>query len=72
MLAWGRKQNIAPMSKQRQSRVRLQKQDVLLAGETAADIILAMNFSYLTFKTREQLRAYFTPPPAPGWRTTAS
>ncbi len=60
VLAWGRKQNIAPMSKQRQSRVRLQKQDVLLAGETAADIILAMNFSYLTFKTREQLRAYFT------------
>lgn len=59
VLAWGRRKNIARLNQQRRARVKLLKQDVLLAGETAADIILAMNFSYLTFKTRDQLRAYF-------------
>jgi len=59
VLAWGRRENIAKMSAQRQSRVELVEQDVLTAGDTAADIIVAMNFSYLIFKTRPQLRAYF-------------
>ena len=60
VLAWGRRENLAKLSKNRQSRVQLLKQDVLTAGETAADIILAMNFSYLAFKTRDQLRNYFS------------
>ena len=60
VLDWGRRKNVAKLDDHQQSRVRLLQQDVLQAGETAADIILAMNFSYLTFKTQEQLRGYFT------------
>jgi len=59
VLAWGRRENIAKMSKQRQARVELLEQDVLTAGATDVDIIVAMNFSYLIFKTRAQLRDYF-------------
>ncbi len=60
VLAWGRAHNVAKLSRQRQSRIQLLQQNVLEAGQTEVDIILAMNFSYLTFKTRDQLRAYFS------------
>ncbi len=59
VLEWGRRENVAKMSKQRQERVQLLEGDVLQAGATDADIILAMNFSYLIFKTRDRLRDYF-------------
>ena len=50
------------MSENRQERVQLLERDVLQVDptESAADIILAMNFSYLIFKTRDRLRAYFS------------
>ncbi len=62
VLAWGRRENIAKMSENRQERVQLLERDVLQVDptESAADIILAMNFSYLIFKTRDRLRAYFS------------
>lgn len=62
VLAWGRRENIAKMSANRQQRVQLLERDVLQVDptESAADIILAMNFSYLIFKTRDRLRAYFS------------
>ena len=62
VLAWGRRENIAKMSENRQERVQLLERDVLQVDPTeeAADIILAMNFSYLIFKTRDRLRAYFS------------
>ncbi len=60
VLDWGRKENIAKLNADQQSRVQLMQQDVLEADNTGADIILAMNFSYQLLKTREQLRAYFS------------
>lgn len=59
VLDWGRRKNVTKLDDHQQSRVQLVQQDVLEAGNTAADIILAMNFSYQLFKTRDQLRAYF-------------
>ncbi|MGI9310022.1 MAG: class I SAM-dependent methyltransferase, partial [bacterium] len=59
VLDWGRRNNVAKLSKAQQARVRLVQQDVLRGDVDAADIIVAMNFSYQLFKTRDQLRAYF-------------
>ena len=59
VLDWGRKNNLAKLKAKQQTRVKLVEQDVLDAHQSTADIILAMNFSYQIFKTRDQLRAYF-------------
>lgn len=60
VLDWGRQHNIAKLKPDQQSRVQLLQQDVLKSDHLAMDMILAMNFSYQIFKTREQLHAYFT------------
>ena len=59
VLDWGRRHNIGKLNAHQQARVNLVKQDVRAAGASDADIILAMNFSYQIFKTRDDLRAYF-------------
>ena len=59
VLDWGRKNNLAKLKTKQQTRVKLVQQNVLEPHQPAADIILAMNFSYQIFKTRDQLRAYF-------------
>ena len=59
VLDWGRRKNVARLDADQQARIQLLQQDVRKACEPAADLILAMNFSYQIFKTREQLRAYF-------------
>lgn len=74
VLGWGLDNNVSKLDKAQQARIRLLQQDVLkppqLANatnnshgteiaDTVADIVLAMNFSYMAFKTREQLRTYF-------------
>ncbi len=59
VLDWGRRENVAKLNEHQQTRVELLQQDVLKTNQTAADIILAMNFSYLAFKTKDHLRAYF-------------
>ena len=59
VLDWGRRKNVSQLDRHQQSRIQLRQQDVREAGNTEADLILAMNFSYQIFKTRDQLRGYF-------------
>ncbi len=59
VLDWGRRKNLAKLNAHQKPRVQLVNQDVRCATDSAADIILAMNFSYMAFKTRDQLRDYF-------------
>ena len=65
VLQWGRKNNINKLNADQRARIELLRHDVRLAHNSRADIaradiILAMNFSYMLFKKREQLREYFT------------
>lgn len=59
-LAWGRKNNLAKLDPEAQKRVTLVQADVRSLGTTKADIVAAENFSYWIFKTRDELRRYFT------------
>jgi len=59
VLEWGRLNNLASLSQDQFERVELLHEDVLLAQPGLVDIILAMNFSYYLFLTREDLREYF-------------
>lgn len=60
-LDWGLARNVAKLKPSARERVKLMNRDVLKPGRGTGDMdcILAMNFSYWTFKTREILRAYF-------------
>lgn len=58
-LDWARKNNIAPLDEEEQSRVTLLHRDVLEVSDPPVDIVAALNFSYFEFKTRDALRAYF-------------
>ncbi|MEI7658228.1 MAG: class I SAM-dependent methyltransferase [Phycisphaerae bacterium] len=60
-LAWGKAHNLAALSQEQQSRVHLAQRDVRSpdARCRGVDVVLAMNFSYWTFKTREALAGYF-------------
>ncbi len=60
-LEWGRVQNVAPLTEEAQSRVTLLERDVREPGPegTGVDVVLAMNFSYWIFNTRESIRNYF-------------
>jgi len=59
VLAWGREHHIDPLSPAARKRVRLLEANVLSAKTRHVDVLLAMNFSYWIFKTREQMREYF-------------
>ena len=59
VLEWGRLNNLASLSQGQFERVELLHEDVLLAQPGLVDIILAMNFSYYLFLTRDDLREYF-------------
>jgi hypothetical protein len=61
-LAWGTRNNLAKLTPEQRDRVKLIKANVLTPPEeaTGIDAVLAMNFSYFCFQTREQMRAYFT------------
>ena len=59
VLDWGMKNNISKLTTEQQTRIEIINADVLEYGEQSADIILAMNFSYQIFKTRDALRSYF-------------
>ncbi|MBO6513572.1 MAG: class I SAM-dependent methyltransferase [Phycisphaerales bacterium] len=59
-LDWGYEHHIAKLTEDQKSRVRLLNRDVLEPGDAAGtDCVLAMNFSYWLFKTRDELRNYF-------------
>ena len=59
VLEWGRLNNLAQLDDDQFSRVQLLCQNVLDTAPALADIVLAMNFSYYLFLTREDLLDYF-------------
>jgi hypothetical protein len=59
VLAWGTKHNLAELEPSQQERIELLRDDVLTTMPGAADIVIAMNFSYFLFRERQLLRQYF-------------
>ena len=59
VLEWGRLHNLSELDDVEFERIELLNEDVLQTRPGLADIILAMNFSYYLFLTREELREYF-------------
>ena len=59
VLDWARVHNFAELEDQQIERIELLNEDVLQTRPGLADIILAMNFSYVLFLTRDDLREYF-------------
>lgn len=58
-LAWGRAHNIARLSDDQRRRVKLLRANVLDVTRPRVDLVVALNFSYFIFLTRDELRAYF-------------
>lgn len=58
-LDWGRKHHVARLGRAARARIRLIRGDVLDVHTEAVDAVLAMNFSYYLFTTRDRLRRYF-------------
>jgi len=58
VLEWGRINNLEQLDREQQSRIRLLQKNVLDEPTELADIVLAMNFSYYLFLTREDLLEY--------------
>jgi SAM-dependent methyltransferase len=59
VLQWSREHNLPKLTPSARSRVQLVQSDVRDNPATAVDIVIAMNFSYQIFATREALRGYF-------------
>jgi len=59
-LDWGEEHHLAKLTDEERSRVQLLNRTVLEPGDAGGtDCVLAMNFSYWLFKTRDELRGYF-------------
>lgn len=59
VLNWGVRNNLSQLDPDQQERIELLTDDVRQDSTPPADIVLAMNFSYYIFDTREALRGYF-------------
>lgn len=59
VLDWGKKNKLSKLSIEARKRITLIKDDVLLTKTDPVQIVLAMNFSYQLFKTRELMKNYF-------------
>ena len=59
VLEWGRLNKLADLDEEQLERIELLNEDVLQTRPGLADIILAMNFSYYLFLTRDDMREYF-------------
>lgn len=59
-LSYGLRTHRSRLKPEVQKRVRYIQKDVLKASAIRADIISALNFSYLIFKERQMLKAYFS------------
>ncbi|MAK32711.1 MAG: SAM-dependent methyltransferase [Acidiferrobacter sp.] len=60
VLAWGEKHNLGRLAEDATGRIQLLHADVLNVDTPAMDVVLAMNFSYWIFHTRQALRDYFS------------
>jgi hypothetical protein len=58
-LAWGRRQRLAQLEPVQRQRVSLVRANVLDVCGPPVDILVALNFSYWVFKTRELMCRYF-------------
>ncbi|MBT8138043.1 MAG: class I SAM-dependent methyltransferase [Gammaproteobacteria bacterium] len=59
VLNWGRQRHVQRLSVEQQQRIELIEGDVRNTNTPLADLIIAFNFSYFVFKTRDELRGYF-------------
>ncbi|WP_376695999.1 class I SAM-dependent methyltransferase [Wenzhouxiangella sp. EGI_FJ10305] len=59
VLQWGREHHLEALTPEERSRIELIEGDVMTAETASVDALLAMNFSYYLFTTRDSLRAYF-------------
>ncbi len=59
VLDWGRARIAERLDAEQQSRLTLQRGDVLTVKTPAVECVLAMNFSYYLFKSRDEMRDYF-------------
>lgn len=59
VLDWSTTHNVPHLTASAQRRLKLLEADVLTVEAPPVDIVIAMNFSYQIFKTRETLRHYF-------------
>lgn len=60
VLQWGRDNKVSELNEEQQNRIVLKEKNVLHCEDEKAQIVIAMNFSYMLFKTRAQLLEYFT------------
>jgi len=58
-LQWGREHHVSALKKGARERVSLVRGDVLDTTTDPVDAVLAMNFSYYLFTSRDRLREYF-------------
>lgn len=58
VLDWGRRNNLSRLDPAQAARVTLLQDDVLTVETAPVDVLLAMNFSYWTFKDRPTLGRY--------------
>lgn len=59
VLDWGWQHNVRQLDSRQRNRIQLVNRDVRDPHGEPVDIIIAMNFSYQLFKTRDSLRNYF-------------
>ena len=60
VLAWGREHNLSRLKPDARLRISLIQEDVFrVKTDKPVDVVLAMNFSYQLFMTREKLGGYF-------------
>lgn len=59
VLAWAREQHVNKLKPEVAERLELKLEDVRTPSADAFDVVVAYNYSFMTFKTRDALRAYF-------------
>jgi len=59
VLEWGREHRIGRLDPEDRARVRLVQSDVLEVETPPVDVLVAFNFSYFIFNTRDTMRMYF-------------
>ncbi len=60
VLDWARRHNLKKLDPDQRKRVQLIQADVMEVETEAPDLVIAMNFSYQLFTTRDALRRYFS------------
>jgi len=59
VLAWARANNLEALTPARRKRVELRQDNVLTVAADPVDVLMAMNFSWQVFTSRDELRGYF-------------